>query len=231
MSQKKLSLIEWLDDQVDQGNEVIIKWDGGNDSGWVHMEIDGEDVDNEYTNAIINYMDQELNYGSWAGEFDANGEAMYDSKEKAFVGTDYYSETAVESHKVDIEILIPKHLWFDQLQVHVECNSSEEDVEVEVDFGIKNGFLTEEHQEVLKTLTEDLKEKIEASIEDWQDHTGNTLDSIWDDIIIPFSDFKVEGDTLVTDLEHLDFRYPETEEKDIYLDVKQVQEKIKEYED
>ena len=55
-------------------------------------------------------MDNELDYGSWAGDFSANGEAVYDSKEKAFVGTDYYSETESVPVKVSIPINIPKDL-------------------------------------------------------------------------------------------------------------------------
>lgn len=228
MSKKKQTLIEWLDDQVEQGNEVILKWDGGNDSGWVHLEIDGQDVENEYTETLINYMDNYLDYGSWAGDFNANGEAKYSPEYKAFVGTDYYSETGTMSYDVDIELVIPKHLWFNDLEVHIECEY-EDTPNIEASFGIKNGFLTEEHREIEQALSIDIKDKIEAAISDWQYHTGLQFESMWEDITLVPTDFKEDGGGNVIGVIHsVQFRYPEEEPKDIYLDVNEIQNQLNE---
>ena len=73
----KQGLIEWLDEQADLGKDVMLKWEGGNDSGWAYFELDGETIENEHTDRLVNWMYDHLDYGSWAGDFSAQGEAVY----------------------------------------------------------------------------------------------------------------------------------------------------------
>mgnify|MGYP003343205748 CR=1 FL=1 len=218
---KKLTLVEWCDQQVENGHELTLHWEGGNDSGWCYFQIDGESAENDYTEKLTNWMYDHLDYGSWAGEFSATGEATYDFEKKAFIGIDHYSETETMAYKVDIPIHIPKHLWFGELGIHVECNY-DDTPQVDITFGISNGFLTEEHGEAEEALRIDIKDKILEAISAWENKTGLSLESIWDERTIPFSDFKVEGDVLAGTLEYLDFRYPEEEEKQICLDLKEI---------
>ena len=220
-STKKQSLIEWLDEQSEAGLDVKLKWEGGGDSGWAYFELDGETIENEHTNRLVNWMYDHLDYGSWAGDFSAQGEAVYSSKTKSFEGTDYYSETGEMAHPVNIPIHIAKDLWFSQLEIHVECNY-DESPHVEVGFGISNGFLTEEHKEAEQALATDIRDALGNAIADWEDHTGLELESIWDDFTMSYSDFKVEGDVLVGQIDRLIFRYPETDEKEVYLDLKEM---------
>ena len=217
----KQSLIEWLDAQAEAGLDVKLKWEGGGDSGWVYFEIDGETIENDHTSRLVDWMYDHLDYGSWAGEFSANGEAVYDPKEKAFVGTDYYSETATMSQEVNISIRMPKHLWFNQLSIHIECNY-DETPQIETGFGISNGFLTSEHKQIEEYLNQNIQEKLGEAIKDWEDHEGLELESIWDDSNLLFSDFKVEGNELVGVIENIEFRYPEEDPKEIYLDLKKL---------
>ena len=77
MKNKKLSVKEWCDQQVAEGKELTLRWEGGGDSGWVYFELDGSQVENEYTEKLVDYCYDVLDYGSWAGEFDATGEATY----------------------------------------------------------------------------------------------------------------------------------------------------------
>jgi hypothetical protein len=218
----KQTLLSWCDQQVKDGKELKLVWDGGGDSGWVHFEIDGDEYGDEHTEKLVDYMHDELDYGSWAGEFNASGDAIYSVEEQAFVGVDNYSETQTMSQKVDIELAIPKNLWFDELSIRIEANY-DETPDVEVGFGIKNGFLTPQHDQIEEYLKQTLVEKVEAAVKDWEDHTGHDLESIWDDITLRFEDFKVVGDELVGNIEYIDFRYPDGHDKEIYLDLKTIE--------
>ena len=219
--QKKHSLIEWLDEQTEAGLDVTLKWEGGNDSGWVYFEVDGDTVENEHTERLINWMYDHLDYGSWAGDFSATGEAIYSSKQKAFVGTDYYSETGEMVYDVNIPIHIAKDLWFNELSLHIEC-TSDDSPQVEVGFGISNGFLTQEHRTAEQVLQIDIQDQVNEAISDWMNKTGLEFESIWENMTIPYSDFKVVGDVMVGEIEKLVFRYPETDEKEICLDLKEM---------
>jgi hypothetical protein len=218
----KQSIIQWCNEQHEQGKELKLVWDGGGDSGWVHFEIDGDSYDDEHTEKLVDYMYNQLDYGSWAGEFNASGDAIYDPEEQAFVGVDNYSETQTLSQEVNISVAIPKNLWFDELSIHIEADY-DATPEVEVGFGIKNGFLTPQHDEVEKSLTKIIAEKVHQAVIDWENHTGHELENIWDDITLRFEDFEVVGDQLIAEIKHIDFRYPDGYDKEIYLNLKTIE--------
>lgn len=219
----KKQLIDWCDQQVNNGNELKLVWDGGNDSGWVHFELDGEDVENKYTEVLVQYMYDHLSYGSWAGDFSANGDAIYSVEDKAFVGTDYYSETADMEYDVNIPIAVPKHLWFDQLNIHIEANY-DDSPECQAEFTLKNGFLTEEHQKLEQQFNEYLEENITKAIVKFEEQEDVGFESIWDNVILTPEDFREESsDSKIAYIKELDFRYPDSEEKDIYLDLKTIE--------
>jgi len=219
----KQTLLSWCDQQVKDGKELKLVWDGGGDSGWVHFELDGDSYDDEHTEKLIDYMYNKLDYGSWAGEFQANGEAIYNAEEQAFVGTDYYSETADMEYDVNIPIPVPKHLWFDQLNIHIEVNY-DDTPECQVEFTIKNGFLTEEHQKLEKQINDYLVEKMTEAIVKFEQEEEVGFESIWDDVIITHSEFAEESeDSKIAYLKEIDFRYPDGDEKEIYLDLKTIE--------
>jgi len=168
-------------------------------------------------------MYDHLDYGSWAGDFSANGGAMYSLEDKAFVGTDYYSETADMSYDVNIPIAVPKHLWFDQLNIHIEANY-DATPDCQAEFTIKNGFLTEEHQKLEQEINDYLEGQITYSISKFEEQEDVGFESIWDNVILTPEDFKEESeDSKVAYIKELEFRYPESEEKDIYLDLKTIE--------
>jgi hypothetical protein len=219
----KKQLISWCDQQVKDGNELKLVWDGGNDSGWVHFEVDDENLENKYTEVLVQYMYNHLNYGSWAGDFSANGEAIYDAKEHAFVGTDYYSETGDMAYDINTPIAIPKHLWFDQLNIHIEANY-DDTPDCQAEFTLKNGFLTAEHQELEKQFNEYLEQKVTEAIAKFEEEQQLGFESIWDNVILTLADFNEESeDSKIAYIKELNFRYPESEEKDIYLDLKTIE--------
>ena len=214
----KLSLIEWCDKQVAEGKELGIGWEGGGDSGWCWFTIDGEKVsdseENDEITQLLDLMYDELDYGSWAGEFFADGEATYSSEEKAFVGTDYYSEDETVNYKCDIKIRIPKHLWFDRMEISVQ----NEDADVDAVFHLRNGFLTSAHDAFLEHFKEEFHHEVYQVIERFRnDRDQNEYRSMWENYDLTRSEFTEEGDFLVYELEELGIGSTTSDEKDIYL--------------
>ena len=222
---KKLTLTEWCDQQVKDGHELKLVWDGGGDSGWCHFEIDGGDVENEYTNHLVNHMYDELDYGSWAGEFTAQGDAIYNPETKCFEGTDYYSEESTESVEANIEVRIPKSLWFSQLSIRFECDHGEDDVKAECSFLISNGFFTPEHTEAEVALSIDLKDRVDEEVDKYMKQ-GVDFSGMWQNIVLTPADFTSleDSDLQIATIKDLDFRYQDSEDNKIYLNVKEIEE-------
>jgi hypothetical protein len=223
MSQKIVAtsdLIRWCDEQVENGHELSIAWEGGGDSGWVYFKIDGEQVsDSAETDEISNLIDRmydQLDYGSWAGEFQASGEAVYNANEKAFVGTDYYSEDETIMHECDIKITIPKSLWFDAIEYNIE----QEEPIIDVVFVIRNGFLTDEHTRVAEEIKYSLVDQVEDAIADYQKHPDSTeYRNVWQNDRINRADFKEEGDNLVAIIDQIAIGTYTSDDKDVYLEL------------
>lgn len=214
-------LIKWCDDQVDKGHQLSIGWEGGGDSGWVFFKIDGEQVsesaETPQIEELISRMYDQLDYGSWAGEFSASGEAVYNTVEKAFVGIDSYSEDETYAYKYPIKITIPKKLWFDAIEYNIE---QEEPIIDDVAFIIRNGFLTDEHTAVAQQIKESLDDQVEAAIAAYQKLPDATeYRNIWQNERIERSEFKEEGDNLVATIEELSIGTYKSDEKDIYLEL------------
>lgn len=222
MSQKlmtKKSLVQWCDEQVAQGKEIGIGWEGGGDSGWCYFMIDGSQVNNtEYTTEmeqLIDMMDDELDYGSWAGEFSANGEAIYSPEKKAFVGIDYYSEDETIQRNCDIPIRIPKHLWFDS----IEYNIQDEEANTEFAFVIRNGFLTEEHEALTSHLEQYLQTRVQEEIDSFIHDSHREYRSMWQNDRINRNDFEEQGDDLVYVIGELGIGTMDSSDKDVYLEL------------
>lgn len=223
MSQKLIAtsdLIKWCDEQVAQGKELGIKWEGGGDSGWAYFTIDGDQVSDSEENGEIrqltDLMYDELDYGSWAGEFSANGEAIYNTAEKAFVGTDYYSEEDTYNFDYPIKITVPESLWFDGLEYNMEG----EEPHIDVAFTVKNGFLTDEHTKIAEQVKEQLKEQVEKAIRAYnQLENATEYHNIWQSEVLNRTDFKLVDDKLVITIEELGIGTCATDEKGIYLEL------------
>lgn len=221
MAQKlktQLSLIEWCDQQVAEGKKLSMHWEGGGDSGWCWFEIDGQQVaeseQNPQIRQLLDLMYDTLDYGSWAGEFSANGEAEYDNGHKAFLGTDYYGEDQTEYHECDIKIKIPKHLWFDAIEYNIES----EEAHVDFAFIIRNGFLSDEHNSLVDKIREEISDAVDIEIEKFTSDPKNLeYQSIWQNVRVDRSEFEEEGDMLVYSIAELNMSVRSEEPKDIYL--------------
>ena len=214
----KHSVLEWCNKQVDEGNELKICWSGGGDSGWAHFQIDGEDVDNEYTEYLVDRMYEVLDYGSWAGEFNAEGEAVYNKEEQSFVGIDEYSEDETMSHGCNIVIQMPKDLWHDNLSISIEGEDGDR-TRIEARFGIKNGFLSDYHTAFIDGLEEKMQEEVDAVIEDFVQDSAKDYRSIWETINLEPKDGVIKENFLEYTIDTLDIGTRSSEEKDIYLEI------------
>lgn len=217
MSNKK-SILKWIEDFDKGGNELSIGWEGGGDSGWAYFQVDGQQIDNEYTEAILDYMYNQLNYGSWAGEFSANGTAIYDVPTRKFEGTDYYGEDASDVLDTTIIIQVPKKLWFDTLHVEVECNY-DETPNISVRFLIKNGFLTQEHLDICSNLEEVLKDEFDALFSTYESTDEHEFRGCNDSWILERKDAIEQDDMLVFKIDKVDVNTIDSEERNVVLEL------------
>jgi hypothetical protein len=223
MSEKKdlsiKEILDWCMKKTEEGSEVVLQWDGGGDSGWVHLEVDGTDSSDPEAEALVDMMYDQLDYGSWAGEFSASGEAPFDPETKMFQGIDYYTETDSTNAKASIEIRIPKHIHFDDIDIETQ----DEDCTVNVTFGIRNGFDHPDTESVAKKLQEMLSEEImEAAKADVDDK--DEIDGFWENYQIFRTDFTEDGDDLVYTLEDIVYSKRETSENHVEIDLQQLLE-------
>ena len=230
----KKSILKWIENLDNEGKELSIGWEGGGDSGWAYFQVDGEHVDNEYTEAIMDYMYSTLNYGSWAGEFQANGTAIYDVPTKTFQGTDYYGEDGNDVLDSNIIINVPKKLWFDTLHVEVECNY-DETPNMSIQFIVKNGFLTQEHLDFCSNLEEILKDEFDAYFSTYESTDSCEFRGSNDSWILERKDAVEEDDMLVFKIDNVEINTIDSSERNIVLEltddiVNSIDEKLNEQE-
>jgi hypothetical protein len=216
--QVKKSVLEWCNQQVIDDKELSIHWEGGGDSGWAHFEIDGATAENEYTEYLVNKMYDVLDYGSWAGEFNASGSAVYNPESQAFEGIDEYSEDETMSHGCNIVIQVPKKLWYDSINIDINCHSDDQS-RVTSSFNIKNGFLSNDHINFQQQLDTKLEDEINAVIDNFIEASGKDYRGIWQDLTFELKDGVINGDFVEYTIDELGIGTRSTDEKDIYLEI------------
>lgn len=227
MSEEQITIkqiLDWCLKKTEEGSEVVLKWDGGGDSGWVNLEVDETESEDAEAEALIDMMNDQLDYGSWAGEFSASGEAHFDPKTKMFQGIDYYSETDSASADCSIEIRIPKYIHFDSLEILTE----DQECNVTVSFSIRNGFQHPEAKALEIKLAEELGDKISEAagldVEDQDDIDGyyQTYD------LLRNSDFVIDDNDLVHTMTHVMYSKRYTAEKDVEINLQELLEEEEE---
>jgi hypothetical protein len=130
--------------------EIRVTWEGGNDEGSFSLYIDDKDTDIDWnkkdgTYDLVDYIGDEIGYGSFAGDFNTNGEVVYDVEKKAFIGNDSYEEQQEFTYKFrkPLILTIPKDLWFDTIEV--DMSGYDDDIDASVRLSITNGPVVQEH--------------------------------------------------------------------------------------
>ena len=210
-------IIAWCDKQVQEGRLLELCWEGGGDSGWVFFELDGESADGEEISTLVDMMYKELDYGSWAGEYSANGRAEYNTETKCFEGIDYYSEDDWDTLNLSepIQVFIPKSLGFDSLEYNVTGNG-DEDLTVDVAFNIINGFITPE----LRILEEEISEHVTTKIS--EAFAKIDVNYFNEHEMIDRITMDAKNDSLVFEITKVEYSTYETSENDVCLDLKEL---------
>lgn len=185
-------LMNWCDAQVAEGKLLEIKWEGGRDSGWVYFEIDGEQTSEPEAEALVDMMIDQLDYGSWAGEFSASGTATYDPITKSFQGTDNYSEEEYKDFDCHITFKIPKHIPFDEMWLEAKEGST-----CSVNFTLANGFRHPDTNAVETVLQSLLTKDFLKVLEQVEGSTDEELSGSYQSHRFDRKDLKEEGEYLV----------------------------------
>ena len=222
---KKLTIediIKWCDEQVEQGFELKLCWEGGGDSGWCWFEIDGEQTSSAEAEWLIDKMYDTLDYGSWAGEYSANGEAVYDADSKEFEGTDYFSTEEEMTHTPSqpFVIKIPKDIYFDS--IHIECEG--ESYEFHVNASVRNGFFTPEAEEFFAKVEKEMNDWCPQVLEEIQDEVKDDLQSCWHDEDLLKDEFEDKGEFYEYVYDKFVYRIYETEDKGICINLNELLE-------
>ena len=215
-------IIAWCDEQAEKGLSLELCWEGGGDSGWVYFELDEETVETEETEALVDMMYAELDYGSWAGEFSASGRAAYNSLTKCFEGIDCYSEEEWDTLTFDtpIEIRVPKSFGFDNFEFEITGNY-DEDLSCSTSFHITNGFITPEISSFEDTL--DIATQLKIEFKDVEVRYVNEHQ------VISRSEFEEDGDFLVYNIAECSYSTENEEENNVSIDLKEMLENINTY--
>lgn len=208
-----LEALEWCNKLHDEGFELKMTWDGGGDSGWVDFVVDKATLSEE-DETFINYLRdkcyEELDYGSWAGEFYASGYATFDPGHKAFVGIDDYSEDDSINKECELRIAIPKDVWFDSVEIMVQ----DESVEVTADIIVRNGFKTDAHTAAEAALEKSIQDQVNEIVSDIDNYR-----SMWEEINLSPSDFTLEGDEMVHVMKDISVGVYISDEKEIFINL------------
>lgn len=214
----KKSIVQWCKEKDEAGNDLKLVWEGGGDSGWVYFTMDGETIENEYTECLVEHMNTTLSYGSWAGEFNANGEAIYDAQENAFIGVDYYGEDTSEVLESDITIRVPKSLWYDSLNVEVEANY-DETPNMSVSFHLKNGFITEQHTDFCRNLETTLQSHFDDLFSSYSSKHNYEFRSCTEHWSLEKDDAIDSTDDLIFKITQVDIQVMTNDERSVVLEL------------
>jgi len=224
MKKNQLSLRQRLDAIADEGKEIKVTWEGGNDSGSFTVYIEGKeceygDVDHD---EIIDKLDEDLDFGSWSGDFFADGSVVYDSKEGAFIGEgrDVTSEVASLSD-ISIELRVPKYLNFDIIRIYTEGSYCWHELRVRCNFIINNGPVFEEHSFTEEAMNDYLMERICHILDTNEDSKHEEIGYVGNEWSITRESFDEDGEDLVYIIDELDFEFNDSNERSYKIKIEE----------
>jgi hypothetical protein len=158
---------DYLDKLLSEGaKEIRITWDGGNDEGIYNLYVDEKEINVDWnykdgSYALIEYVGDEIGYGSFAGDYHAIGEVIYNVEEGAFIGQDDCEmlDDFVYHFTKPLVFTILKDLWFDN--VVVELSGYSEDIDISVRLSVINGPVFQEHVDFESNAVEVITKEID----------------------------------------------------------------------
>ncbi len=215
------------------GNKIVLEWNGGNDSGSVNLKINDEEVQVEWWNEsalnlynkihawVIDKMYDELDYGSWAGDFSAAGCAEFKIQDAfiGFEGTDLYSED--EHGSIDLNPHVVKYIpaeYFpeDADYVHVSVSGGYDGDDPRVYIGFRNSKV---HKNYDKELTEDATKYLEAISNQISAIFGQLLNSVDGSNMYQDENFDIDDRTAPLEISFGTLEYYTAEETEKYVEI------------
>jgi hypothetical protein len=225
MKDKQLSLRQKLDALAAQGKEIKVTWEGGNDSGGYNLFIDNVEVnDNVLFDEIVDPISNTIDYGTWAGDYFADGSVVYNSDEGSFMGEG--KDTESEGGTLDgitIEIRVPKSLNFDSVEINTEGTYCLGELNTTCRFGIANGPVFPEHTEVEDALRDHVRDTISTIIDTDLACKDEEVGWVYNDWSIKRESFKEDGDDLVAIIDEMDFTYNNTRYQSHHISINEEQ--------
>jgi len=213
MKKNQLSLRQRLDAMAEEGKEIKVTWEGGNDSGGYNVFIGGEEIgyEEDLFNEIVDVVSDTIDYGSWAGDYFADGSVRYNKDEGAFIGEgkDTVSDGGCLVN-ISIEVRVPKALNFDFFNIDSEGTFCWGELATNARFIINNGPVFTEHTKVESDVEEHIRESIHHLLETDQATRDEEIGWVHNDWMIAREDFEEDGDDLLFIIDNIDFTYNNT---------------------
>lgn len=211
---KELLMQQHCDKLVEGGHELTITWEGGGDNGWFTMLLDSKEMEamEEIDREIVYFVENQMGYGSFAGDFYTDGKLVYDPVIKAFIGTDNYSETESVVAKCRIELVVPEEIWFDRIDVLIDDGHSGHHASVGLTLTVKNGPLPPGMHEWISRKELELSEKFEDVILGLEDYAG-----VYSELAVDRRDFTACKKGMRFLFEEMDYSQNNEEEREVYI--------------
>lgn len=222
MENKELTLRQKLDALVAEGKEIKITWEGGNDSGSYTLYIDGVTID--YYDAecddIVSHVSDVIDYGSWSGDFYADGYVVYSSDEGAFVGEGRDTESdSSELDDINIEIRVPKALNFDSIEIISEGTYCFGELEVKCRFAITNGPVFSEHIEIQDAMRNHVEDLLDTILRTHKDTKNEEIGWVYNEWSFRRETLLENGDDLVGRIINMDLTINNTKHKSYHIPI------------
>lgn len=208
------AMIRYCDDLTKNGDKLSVTWDGGNDSGWFEMKLNDQPIQetSAITESIVQFLDDYLGYGSFAGDFTTNGEIVYSNETKCFEGHDDYSESDNANKECSIEIRISKEIWFDRLELQVE--SDYESIQnTSARLVVMNGPRSQKHHASESQIELKVREDFLSEIEDVEQE----ISGIWEQFSIAYGDFREESNEMVYTIPEFTYNFYTNDYKEVSI--------------
>ncbi|HWV72881.1 MAG TPA: hypothetical protein VN040_14230 [Pseudosphingobacterium sp.] len=196
-----------------KGDKLSIAWDGGNDSGWVYLKLNDNQMDNmtAIEEQLIRLAEDVLAYGSFDGDFSVEGEAEYNPAHKCFEGTDSYSGKLQVIKDCAIEISIPESIWFDRLELRFEIDD-EYDQETTASLRVLNGPFPLGYNRLELKIANSVRCALNEEIRTKEDFRG-----VWQQYSIPRKEIQEKGKKLVYILNQFEYSSAYVKEKEVEI--------------
>lgn len=196
------------------GEKLAMIWDGGNDEGYINIFLNDQclsETDDVQLHRLHIYLENNLGYGSFAGNFFAEGRCEFDHEDGCFIGTGTYTEEKADTEFCDFELQVPSDFWFDAIQVSIQGRY--ETPTVEIDFEIRNGPTPTSYDQWRKRLQTQLTKELNKFTAEFDADVA-----LWERMRIPRNEFDEKDGFLTHVITEMPYAYHDTEEELVIID-------------